>query len=466
MEKRRLALHWKILIGLGLGVIAGVILNTTWGPAAWSRLGVSDAKAYLGGTDVDANSAAGVGAWLVRGLINLNKLIGDLFIRVLKFVGVPVVMFALIGAVAGLGDIRKIGRVGGKTVGLFLTTGFLSVVIGVVVSGLIKPGALVSEETRSRLVADRAGETAIGAATTTAHSITPWKILTEIVPTNPFAALASAEMLQVVFLSVMVGIALSMLPKEKSETAIRFFDGMFEAVLIIVRMVMVTAPVAVFCLVTPIVAGLGLDVLQALAAYCVTVVAGLAVVLFGLYPLVMLLFTKRGNKVGYRRFFKAMAPAQLLAFSSSSSSATLPVTLSCVRDRLGVSEEIGGFVCTLGTTVNMDGTALYQAVAATFLAQLYGIDLTMADQIALVLTATIIAIGTPGVPGGSIVLLVVVLETIRIPTEGIAIILAVDRLLDMARTVINVSGDGMGAAVVGASENQLLKEEEIGAEAS
>lgn len=459
MAKQRLALHWKILIGLAVGIVVGVVLNQAWSAETWRGLGVGDAKAYLAGESVEANGGAGVGAGVVRFAVELNKLIGDLFVRFLKFIGVPVVLFALIGAVAGLGDIRKIGRVGGKTVVLFLTTGFLSVVIGVVVSNTIQPGALVSEETRARLLAGSADAgSRIGSAATTAHALTPWKILTEIVPTNPFNSLASGDMLQVVFLSVMIGMALSMIPREKAESAIRFFDGMFEAVLMLVRMVMRTAPVAVFCLVAPIVAGLGLEVLHALAAYCLTVVAGLAIVLFGLYPAVMWIFTKRGNKVGYRRFFRAMAPAQLLAFSSSSSSATLPVTLECVKDRLGIEEEVAGFVCTLGTTVNMDGTALYQAVAATFLAQLYGIDLSIADQITLVLTATIISIGTPGVPGGSIVLLVIVLESIRIPTEGIAIILAVDRLLDMARTVINVSGDGMGAAVVGASEGQLRQE--------
>jgi proton glutamate symport protein len=462
MAKQRLALHWKILIGLALGVVVGVILNQAWTAETWRSLGVNDSKAYLAGTASDQNTGAGAGATAARFVVDVCKLVGDLFVRFLKFIGVPVVLFALIGAVAGLGDIRKIGRVGGKTVALFLTTGFLSVVIGVVVSNVIRPGGWVSPETRANLLASSADAgSRIGSAATTAHGLTPWKILTEIVPTNPFSALANGDMLQVVFMSVMIGMALSMIPRERAEVAIKFFDGMFEAVLILVRMVMHTAPFAVFCLVAPIVTGLGLEVLQALAAYCFAVVAGLAIVLFVLYPVVMLMFTKSGNKVGYRRFFRAMAPAQLLAFSSSSSSATLPVTLQCVKDRLGVEEEVAGFVCTLGTTVNMDGTALYQAVAATFLAQLYGIDLSLADQITLVLTATIISIGTPGVPGGSIVLLVIVLESIRIPTEGIAIILAVDRLLDMARTVINVSGDGMGAAVVGASEGQLRKESEI-----
>ncbi|MCC6426857.1 MAG: dicarboxylate/amino acid:cation symporter [Phycisphaerales bacterium] len=462
MAKQRLALHWKILIGLALGVVVGIVLNQGWSAQTWKSMGVGDSQAFLAGKPSEANQGVGWLAGCIRILVDLNTLIGSLFIRFLRFIGVPVVLFALIGAVAGLGDIRKVGRVGGKTIAIFLTTGFLSVVIGVVVSNLIGPGRFVSDETRASILSKSANSASISSASDTAHALTPWKILTEIIPTNPFQSLADGQMLQVVFLSVMIGMALSMLPREKAETAIRFFDGMFEAVLILVRMAMRTAPIAVFCLVVPTVAGLGIEVLQALAAYCLTVVGGLAIVLFVLYPVITLLFTKRGNKVGYRRFFRSMAPAQLLAFSSSSSSATLPVTLQCVKERMGVSEEIAGFVCTLGTTVNMDGTALYQAVAATFLAQLYGIDLSFADQIALVLTATLISVGTPGVPGGSIVLLIVVLESLRIPTEGIAIILAVDRLLDMARTVINVSGDGMGSAVVAASEGQLGPDPGVG----
>lgn len=457
MERPALALHWKILIGLTIGAVVGVVLNLAWTQDTWTSLGVRDGGAFMAGTPSDANADAGVPAKAARFAVKLNALVGELFVRALKFIGVPVVLFALIGAVAGLGDLRKLGRIGGKTIGLFLATGFLSVVIGVLVADTIRPGEYVGEETRQRLLDQRAAEaaTSVSSATTTAKTLTPWRFIANMVPTNPFESLAKGEMLQIVFLSVCLGIGLTLLPREKADPAIRFCDAMFEAVLVLVRLIMRTAPIAVFALITPIVANLGIDVLRALGVYCVAVLVALGLVLFGLYPAIMLIFTPRGNKVGYRRFFRAMAPAQLLAFSSSSSAATLPVTLQCTRDRLGVSEQISGFVCTVGTTINMDGTALYQAVAASFLAQLYGIPLSFTDQIGLVLLSTMIAIGTPGVPGAGIVLMVIVLNAFNIPTEGIAIILAVDRVLDMARTVINVSGDGMGAAVVAGTEGQL-----------
>lgn len=452
-----MALHWKILIGLGIGAVIGVVLNIAWTGETWRSLGVGDGAAYLAGTPSDANANAGDAAKAVRFAVKLNALVGELFVRALKFIGVPVVLFALIGAVAGLGDLRKLGRIGGKTIGLFLATGFLSVVIGVLVADAIRPGEYIGAETRERLIDQRRAEAAskVTTASTEAKKLTPWGFVGQIIPTNPFESLAKGEMLQIVFLSVALGIGLTLLPREKAEPAIRFCDAIFEAVLVLVRMIMRTAPVAVFALITPIVATLGVDVLRALGVYCLAVLLALGLVLFGLYPAIMLIFTPRGNKVGYRRFFRAMAPAQLLAFSSSSSAATLPVTLQCTRDRLGVSEQISGFVCTVGTTINMDGTALYQAVAASFLAQLYGIPLSFTDQVGLVLLSTMIAIGTPGVPGAGIVLMVIVLNAFNIPTEGIAIILAVDRVLDMARTVINVSGDGMGAAVVAGTEGQL-----------
>jgi Na+/H+-dicarboxylate symporter len=215
---------------------------------------------------------------------------------------------------------------------------------------------------------------------------------------------------------------------------------------------MLAAPYAVFCLIARTAARMGLEVLGALLAYCVVVVVGLAVALLGVYPATLYLLTPRGRRVGFRRFFSAMAPAQLLAFSSSSSSATLPVTMECARDRLGVAERVVSFVVPLGATTNMAGTALYQAVASTFIAQLYGVEMTLAQQATVVLLATLIAVGSPGVPGGSIVMMVIVLEAVGLPTEGIAVILAVDRVLDMCRTVVNVSGDAAAAAVVGAWE--------------
>jgi Na+/H+-dicarboxylate symporter len=226
------------------------------------------------------------------------------------------------------------------------------------------------------------------------------------------------------------------------------------------------APVAVFALVATITAGLGFSVFKALLVYCAVVLLGLSIILFVLYPGLTTALTPASNRVGWGRFFRAMAPAQLFAFSSSSSAATLPVTMQCCRERLGADEDITSFVCSLGVSFNMDGTAMYQAVVVTFLAQLYGIGMTFADGVTVALMAALLSIGVPGIPGGSLVVMAVVLGSIGVPADGIAIILAVDRVLDMCRTVINVSGDAMGTAIVAASEGKLLTEPQLASRAS
>jgi proton glutamate symport protein len=458
-EDRGLSLHWKILIGLALGAIVGVLLNIFWTADTWKSLGVGNSAAFLKGTPDPANDAAGFLANAAYAAVKLTALVGKLFINSLRFIAVPIVLFSLIIAVAGLGDIRKIGRIGGKTIALFLSTAFLSVVIGVTVSNVIRPGDSISPEKREQLRAQTEGQfqSSVANAATTAKALSPWDFIADIVPTNPIASMVNGQMLQIVFTAIMLGIGLTLIPSHLAENVVTFSRAMTEAIMVIIRILMKAAPYAVFALMAPIVAGLGVELLSALAMYCLTVILGLSIILFALYPALMLLLTPRGNKVGYRRFFRAMAPAQLLAFSSSSSAATLPVTIQCCRDRLGVDEDITSFVCTLGTSFNMDGTALYQAVAATFLAQAFGVPLTLADQLTIVFTATLISIGTPGVPGASIVLMVVVLEAVRVPTSGIAIILAVDRILDMSRTIVNVSGDGVGACIIAGSEGKLAK---------
>lgn len=449
-----LALHWKIVIGLALGVLVGVALNRLWTDATWASLGVNDAAAYLAGKGSDANAGAGVGAAAARLGVKINWLAGKLFMSSLKFIAVPITLCALIVGVASLGDPRKLGRIGGRTILLFVLTTVASIVIGLGVSRIVRPGSFLDETTKATLVAQRSAEAQkrVGAANE-ARSF--WDQAGAIVPDNPIAAMANTDMLQVVFIAVVIGAGLASLPRAKSAPVVAVLDAIADAILLFVRWLMKLSPYAVFALMAPIVAGTGFDVLGALGVYAACVVAGLAIVLLVVYPLLLRLGTRATDRMGPARFYRGMSPAMLVAFSSSSSNATLPVTMECARDRLGVSEEITSFVCPLGATVNMNGTALYQAVAVTFLAQIFGVPLSLADQVAIVVMATLSAIGTAGVPGASIVLIVMVLQTVHVPVEGIAILLAVDRVLDMCRTVVNITGDAAVAAVVASREGQL-----------
>lgn len=458
MARQPLALHWKIVIALVLGVAVGALVNQFWTASTWQSLGVNDATAFIAGKPSDANADAGVAASAARFAVKATDFTGKLFLRCLRFIAVPIVLFSLIVAVASLGDPRKLGRVGGKTIGLFLCTGFTSSILGVTLATLINPGGRVSDEARASLPRDIA---AAAKASAGAKDYSVWQILLDTLPENPFNAIANTQMLQIVVASIVIGLGLTLIPSEKSRPVIAFFDGLAEAVLKLVQLLMHAAPIAVFALITSIIGALGLGVFEALATYCVVVVVGLGIILFILYPGLTTLLTPRNNRVGWSRFFRAMAPAQLFAFSCSSSAATLPVTMQCCRDRLGASEDITSFVCSLGVSFNMDGTAMYQAIVVTFLAQLYGQDMSFADNVTVALMAALLSIGVPGIPGGSLVVMAVVLDSIKVPADGIAIILAVDRILDMCRTVINISGDAMGTAIIAGSEGKLLTESEV-----
>ena len=410
-----LALHWKILIGLVVGSIAGVIFNLGGYEDFW----ISDVCTFI----------------------------GDVFLRGLRFVAVPIVLFSLIVGAGGLGDIKKLGGIGVRTFGLYLCTTAIAITIGLVFANLLSPGSNLAPEIQEKLIAQSQQEVhqKIEAAQAPSFSQT----LLNIIPTNPFAALAEGKMLQVVFFALSIGVGLNLLPKEKSSTILNFCDAMSDVFIKIVLLFMRLAPYAVAALIFNVFSSLGLDVLAVLLRYCFVVLAGLGIMIFGVY----LLLVRSIAKIPAKTFFVSIAPAQLLAFSSASSSATMPVTLQCVQENLQVSEEVSSFVIPLGATVNMDGTALYQGVAAVFIAQLYGIDLSFADQLTIVLTATLASIGTAGVPGVGMIMLVIVLQSINMKPEmmagGLAIIFGVDRLLDMARTVCNVTGDCAVAAVIG-----------------
>lgn len=451
---KKLALHWQILIGLIAGIAVGMALNA-WGGALWSALGVENPAVYMGTEKLaegaeDPNARAGFGAAVASFLVRLNELAGRLFVRSLQFIAVPIILFSMVVSVGGISDLRRLGRVGLRTALLFTATLLAAITVGLLIANVARPGEAIPQETRDLIAAAQSGaaEVRIRAA---ASAPSVWQLLTNLVPTNPFDSLARGDMLQVVVFALALGIALILLPRERAEPVLAVFHGLTDAVIMLVGYIMKAAPFAVFALITPIVAHLGIGVLQALLAYCLCVVGGLLVILLVVYPVVLRTFTP----MTVREFFRGLAPAQLLAFTSSSSAATLPVTIKCVRDRLRIPEDVTGFVCALGTTINMDGTALMQSVAAVFIAQLYGYDLTLSQQLVIVFTASLAAVGSPGIPSGGIVMLVVVLQAVGLPLEGIAVILAVDRILDMCRTVINVTGDALACVVVAHAEGEL-----------
>jgi Na+/H+-dicarboxylate symporter len=458
-SKPKIALHWQILIGLILGIIVGLAINTMWDSATWNSMGIDDPSAWVDGVKSDVvNQEPSAAAHAARFVRNLNNFVGDLFLRGLRFIAVPIVIFSLIVGASSLNDLSKLSRIGGKTIGIYLVTTAIAISVGLLFANILKPGSFVSEETRDGFVAQFKDQADAKIAAAQAPDV--WDTVLNIVPKNPFEAIAAGNMLQVVFASLLVGIALTLIKREKAVVVIKFFDAMTDVIIKIVEIVLMIAPYAVFALIVSQIAELGLDILGSLAAYSLVVVAGLATMMFVIYPLVLKLLTRSGS-LGLGRFYKAISPAQLLAFSSASSSATLPVTMECCEQRMGIKEEVSAFVLPIGATINMDGTALYQGVAAVFIAQLYGMDLTIAEQLTIVLTATLASIGTAGVPGVGMIMLVIVLQSVGIPLEGIAVILGVDRILDMCRTSCNVTGDCMVCAVVASSEGAIETPEQV-----
>jgi Na+/H+-dicarboxylate symporter len=471
----KLALHWQIIIGLLLGVVVGLAINLAWDQGTWRSLGVDDPALWLSGADPATppegldldqipaserlasfpNAEADLGARAARFVRNLNDFVGELFLRGLRFIAVPIVLFSLIVGASSLNDLSKLSRIGGKTIAIYIATTGVAITVGLLLANLIQPGRFVSEETRDGLVSTYGLEAEGKIQAAQAPDI--WDTVLNIVPKNPFEAVAAGNMLQVVFAALLVGVCLTLIKKEKATPVIAFFDAMTDVVIKIVNLVLMLAPYAVFALIADKIADLGLDVLKALAVYSLVVVLGLGVMVFAIYPIGFRLLAR----VRYGRFYKAISPAQLLAFSSASSSATLPVTMECCEERLGIKEEVSAFVLPIGATINMDGTALYQGVAAVFIAQLYGLDLGVADQLTIVLTATLASIGTAGVPGVGMIMLVIVLQSVGLPLEGIAVILGVDRILDMCRTVCNITGDAMVCTLVASSENAIESEEQV-----
>ena len=386
---------------------------------------------------------------------------GDVFFNGLQLIAVPLVLASLIIGVASLSDMRKVSRIGGKTIAIYLATTAVAVTIGLGYANLLRPGDYVPESLQRELARqyEEAASTRQGAAEQMMEERGPLSILEDIVPSNIISSTSSnRNMLQVVFLALMFGIALLRIPKDKSAPLLAFFKGLEAVVVEFVGIVMRIAPLGVFALIARAITGMAGDdpqqvvqLLGALGFYCLVVVAGLATQMLVVYPLILKLFTP----IPWSRFFPAAAQVQLVAFSTSSSGATLPVTMDCAQRDLGVSEEVSSFVLPLGATINMDGTALYQAAAALFIAQSLGMSIGLEGQLAIVLTAVLVSIGTAAVPGAGIIMLVIILQAIGVPTEGVALILGVDRILDMVRTATNVTGDLAVASAVAASEGQL-----------
>jgi Na+/H+-dicarboxylate symporter len=382
------------------------------------------------------------------------KPFGTIFINLLKLIAIPLIIASLIKGISDLQDISKLSAMGGRTIGLYIMTTVVAVTIGLLIVNIVQPGNSISAETQAELLSNFSGDANERIAAAEAQKDQgPLQALIDLVPSNIFkAATDNASMLQVIFFVVFFGVGLILIPQEKAQPVKAFFDSLNEVVLKLIDLIMLAAPYGVFALLASLVVeSPSGDLFMALIQYSLCVVAGLGIMIFLFHPMLVKVFTK----IGYKQFFNGISPAQLLAFSTSSSAATLPVTMERVEEHLGVEKEVASFVLPIGATINMDGTSLYQAVAAVFIAQAFGIDLTLGDQLTIVLTATLASIGSAAVPGAGMVMLVIVLGAIGVPEFGLALIFAVDRPLDMCRTVVNVTGDATVSLLVAKSVGKL-----------
>ncbi len=385
-------------------------------------------------------------------IVDWTEWIGRLFLALIKMVVVPLVFFSLLVGVASLGDFRALGRLGGRTIGYFTMTTIMALIIGVGLANLMNPGSIMSEEDRSALLMQYEGSVG-GTVARAAEAPSFVDQLVGVVPTNPVKALANGDMLQVIFFALMLGVALTLMKEEHARPVTEMATRLNDAMIVLVHIAMKLAPYGVAALLFKVVGTTGLSVLAALGYYALVVVLGLLAHMFITYGTVL----KLGARLPIFQFLGAIKEALLVAFSTSSSSATLPVTMEACEENVNVSPRITSFVLPLGATVNMDGTALYQGVAAIFIAQIYGMDLAVGQQVTIVVSATLASIGAAGVPGAGMITLAMVLTAIGVPTEGLALILGVDRLLDMFRTAINVVGDSTACAFMGRLEGDQLR---------
>lgn len=465
MKKKKIALHWQIVIGLVLGVIWSLI-SSSFGLASFTL------------------------DWIDP--------FGEIFIKLLKMIAVPLVLFSIIGGVAGIGDPDKLGRMGFKTLTLYMLTTVIAITLGLSLVNTIKPGKLIDESSRfeNRIsyelwaknngieiadnkciscdpknieivkeVANRNGQVVVSDDVANKMKLAsntkqegPLQFLVDMVPSNIFVSLNdNGLMLQIIFFALFFGISLLFVPKESSDTVIKLVNGINDVFIKMVEAIMDVAPYFVFALMAGIVTKMAgndtskmLVIFKGLSWYFLVVALGLILMAFAVYPLILKILT--GNKFSYKKFFSGISEAQALAFSTSSSAATLPVTMECVEENLGVDKRITSFVLPIGATVNMDGTSMYQAIAVIFLAHIHNIDLDLAQQLTIVLTALLASIGSAAIPGAGLVMLMIVLQTVGLNPAWIAIIMPVDRLLDMLRTVVNVTGDATVSTIIAKTE--------------
>lgn len=417
----KLALHWKILIGMILGLVFGYLMKNME---------------------------------LKEIVVDWVKPFGTIFINLLKMIAVPLIVVSLIVGLSDLKDISKLSKLGGRTVALYLFTTVCAVSIGLVLANLIKPGDYINDESRKSLLENFAGDAAqkIELAENAKNS-GPLQPLVDVVPENFFMAMTdNASMLQVILFVILIGMGLILIEESKAKPVIDFFKGLNDVILKIIDIIMLFSPIGVFALMAALMVEIpDFSTLNALLVYALTVILGLTIMTFLIYPALLVTLAKYSPV----KFFKAISPAQLLAFSTSSSAATLPVTMERVTEHVGVDEEVSSFVLPLGATVNMDGTSLYQAVAAVFIAQAMGIPLDLQTQLMIIVTATLASIGSAAVPSAGMVMLVIVLGQAGIPEAGLALIFAIDRPLDMCRTVVNVTSDATVSTVVASSVGKL-----------
>lgn len=421
---KKLALHWKIIIGMALGVLFGIVAATNqWGQFTQD--------------------------WIAP--------FGTIFVNLLKLIAVPLVLASLVTGVASLSDLTKLSRMGGKTIAIYLMTTVVSISIGLILVNTLRPGESIPDDVAANLQATyqqqierRADDVQV------VKQRGPLQPVVDIFPQNIVSAAGSnRNMLQIVFFALFIGVGLILVPNERTEVVLRFFQGLNDVVVKLVDVIMLIAPIGVFALIADTITSIAgdslasvLDLLRSLGFYALVVLLGLllhvTIVYGGLVHFI--------SPVGIGQFFRGISPAQLLAFSTSSSAATLPVTMECVEDNLNVKKEVASFVLPLGATINLDGTALYQSVAAVFIAQALGMQLDFAAQLTIILTALLASIGAAPVPGAGLIMLVIILEAIGVPSAGVALILGVDRILDMFRTSANVTGDATVSVIVNASE--------------
>ncbi len=426
-ETKKMPLHTKILLGLVIGAIAGVLANVFFPGAPWLTI----VQTYI------------------------SDPLGRIFLNLLIMVVIPLVFSSLALGVAQIGDLQQLGRIGLRTILYFLIVSSIAAAIGLLLVNTIRPGDRVSDETRTQLMATYGQQAADlkGTADQTDFGIS---ILTNLVPRNPFAAIArpNPDMLALIFVALISGVALTLISASKAEPILKLLDGIMHVTMAIIGLALRLAPYGVAALIFSVTSRFGFDLLIALGMYVVTVLVGLAIHQFGVFSILVRVLARMSPL----KFFKAIETIMLTAFSTSSSNATLPTSIAIAQQNLGIPAKITGFVLPLGATMNMNGTALFEGVTVLFLAQVFGVHLGVGMQVIVLIMCVLTAVGAAGVPSGSIPLLIIVLQMVGIPAEGIALVLGVDRILDMCRTVLNVTGDVTCCAYIARTEGYPIKE--------